>query len=586
VPWRPLAATALAGFAAFTLEVALTRAAVNVFGASTYALTAILVAFLLGLGLGAPFAGRASGDPVLARKYLTWALLAAALLTRLGVLGFQYYLGLDDPYRADNRFPRLSEPWLLPWYQAAISMILLAPPALALGAAFPLAVGAARAPGVSPDRAAGWVYAVNTLGSLAGTLLTTFVLLPAVESRGAVEVAAGALVVAALAVVQKSTWPAFSVLVLYALLTPKRLGSEAGAQTLYFKEGVASTVRVTSSVNDDGAPIRSLSVNGTVVATQFFLDLRLQRLLGHLPALLHPKPSKALVIGLGTGVTAGSLATTPGVEAVDVVELERSVLTAAALFDDSNERIASGGLPNTRFTIADGRTHLLTTKTLYDVVTCDPIHPWVAGAGNLYSRDCFEQERARLAPGGLTALWLPLYKLRTDDLKVVAATFAAVFDTCALYITGYDAILLGAAGPFPALDGVALRARFARLSTAFAAVEIRSLEDLMSGFALDDAELRAFAAGAPLNTDARPILEYRAPLLYLTDYATDFLRFAGPRRADLGQLFGPGLRLDAAAVDRSARVRALALSKFAEFAATDIGRSIREASKIFRTEPR
>lgn len=579
-----LAATGLAGFAAFALEVALTRTAINVFGASTYALTAVLVAFLTGLSLGAPLARRASGDPEAARRALTWALLAAGLLTQLGILGFERYLGLEDPFGAENLFPRLPFPELLPWYQAAVSMLLLAPPALALGAAFPLAVGAARLRGAREEVAAGAVYAVNTIGCLTGTLVATFVLLPSLGSRGAVAVASAAAVLGGLGVLRAREFPALGLVALTAILTIPRGGRAPG--TLFVAEGMASTVRVKVSQGDEGEPIRSLSVNGTVAATEFFLDLRLQRLLGHLPALLHPAPSRALVIGLGTGVTAGALATTPGVEGVDVVELEPFVLTAAGLFDASNEGIATGRLPNVRITIADGRTHLLTTAARYDVITCDPIHPWVAGAGNLYSRECFEQERARLAEGGVAALWLPLYKLRTDDLRVVAATFASVFESCALYITGYDSILVGAAGPLPTIDGAALRARFAQLEPAFAGIEIRSLEELMSGFAWDGVALRAFAAGAPLNTDARPILEYRAPLLYLAEYATEFLATVANARAPLDSMFGGRLGLDSSALERAAAVRARALERFVELAPRELPAAIREAARIFRRASR
>jgi spermidine synthase len=582
-PWKPLVATFCAGFAAFALEGLLTRAAITVFGASTYAFTAILLAFLVGLSLGAPLARRAGTDPARAGRGLLLALLAAALLARAGILGFQLYLGLDDPFHASNRFPQLPRPWLLPLYQGAVSMILLLPPALAFGAAFPLAVGAARAGGASPDRAAASVYALNTLGCLAGILVSTFVLLPTIGSRGGIEVVGAVLIAGALVLVEKRTWPLFTLLVLYPLLGARRFGGEPGVEVLFHREGVASTVTVTRSEGEGGKPMRSIAVNGTVVATEGLLDLRLQRLLGHLPALLHPNPKNTLVIGLGSGVTAGALSTTPGVDHVDVVELERFVAEGARLFDDTNDGVASGARTNTKITIADGRTHLLTTKKLYDVVTCDPIHPWVAGAGNLYSRECFEAERAVLAPGGLAALWLPLYKLRTEDLRTIAKTWTEVFSPAALYVTGYDAILIGGNGGFPTIDSNALRARFAAIADRLRRVEVRSVEELMSGFAMGDAELRAFAGDAPANTDARPILEYRAPLLYLTDYATDFLGKVARAAVSPDSLFGPGARFDPVDLAGGLDLRARAIERFLTLLPQGVRGAIAGASEVLHS---
>jgi len=594
---RVLVATFLAGFASFAIEVLLARAAIVVFGASTYAYTAILVAFLLGLALGAPFARRAGDDPERARRLLSLTLAASAVLLAIGVFGFQLYLGLGDPFRASNRFPHLSDPRLLPAYQSVVAAVLLLPTALAFGAAFPLAVAAARGPGISPDRASGLVYASNTLGCLAGTLLGTFLVLPWCGSRigvhlaGLTAIAAGAALPLPSRGGDRATvrpeWigrlAGLGALLLVFLVTFLS-GSRGEAERLFFREGVASTVAVEQSTGADGRPMRSISVNGTVVATEGLLDLRLQRLLGHLPALLHPAPERTLVIGLGSGVTAGSLATTPGVARTDVVELERFVVDAARLFESTNHGIASGKLPGVTLTIADGRTHLLATDARYDVATCDPIHPWVAGAGNLYSRECFEQERSRLAPGGVTALWVPLYKLRTEDVRTVVGTFVDVFRTSALYVTGYDAILLGADGPFPPVSVEALRPRFAKVAASLAEVEVRSVEELLAGFAMDDAALRAFAADAPRNTDARPILEYRAPLLYLTSYATEFLADVRARFVDPASLFGPGARIDAAAAKAAVALRASAIDRFLASVDGNVARAIADASAALRRE--
>lgn len=584
-PASILLATFAAGFFAFGLEVLFTRVAIGVFGASTYAFTAVLVAFLLGITVGAPFAKRYENDFLKITKALGIALGAAAILALSGLWGFQLYTGVRSVFEPGNLFPQLASPWMLPLYQTAVSMLLFLPPTIALGAAFPLAVAAARAAGSPPDQAAGAVYAYNTAGSLLGTLLATFVLLPIAGLANSIMGIGLVAVVAAAVILQKRAAHAAAIAILYIALCgalwffSNKRDPEHTIQ--FLREGPASTVEVTLS-NGDHGPMKSISVNGTVVATEALLDLRLQRLLGHLPALLHPSPKKTLVIGLGSGVTAGALATTPGVERVDIIELERFVVEAAKLFDTTNHGVAGGKNPKVNITIADGRTHLLTTKEYYDVITCDPIHPWVAGAGNLYSRECYEQEKGRLAPGGLVALWLPLYKLRTEDLRVIAKTFTSVFKPSVVYITGYDAILLGGDGEFPRVDGGTLRARFQQIAESLISVEVRSVEELLSGFALDDATFRDYAQNAPQNTDLRPILEFRAPLLYLTNYATEFLSLVKDKIVPPELLFGAGAAIDERRRAAALALRAAAIGAFLAQADANIQRAIQDASDLLR----
>ena len=130
----------------------------------------------------------------------------------------------------------------------------------------------------------------------------------------------------------------------------------------------------------------------------------------------------ALVVGMGTGMTAGSLLDLPTLEHLEVVEISRVMSEhGAAFFDDWN-----GGLlqdPRTKVVIADGRHHLARSSSTYDLVTSDPIHPWTAGSSDLYAFEHFEHMRSRLAPGGIASQWLPLYQLSDRDVRTVVATW-------------------------------------------------------------------------------------------------------------------------------------------------------------------
>ena len=68
--------------------------------------------------------------------------------------------------------------------------------------------------------------------------------------------------------------------------------------------------------------VRNFHVSGKVEASTEVHDMRLQRLLGHVSALMHPRPRTVLVVGFGAGVTAGSFVLHPSVERIVICEIE------------------------------------------------------------------------------------------------------------------------------------------------------------------------------------------------------------------------------------------------------------------------
>src|SRR5262249_50805088 len=153
-------------------------------------------------------------------------------------------------------------------------------------------------------------------------------------------------------------------------------------------------------------------------------DMLTQKLLAHLPLLLHPDPRRTAVIGLGSGVTLGA-ALRHGVTQVDVVEISPEVVEAAALFERDN----SGALhdPRTRLILADGRPHLQLSDARYDAIISEPSNPWMAGVASLFTKEFFRAARGRLAPGGIICQWAHTYDLSAADLRSIAATFSSVF---------------------------------------------------------------------------------------------------------------------------------------------------------------
>ncbi|MCH7909355.1 MAG: glycosyltransferase, partial [Candidatus Hydrogenedentes bacterium] len=180
----------------------------------------------------------------------------------------------------------------------------------------------------------------------------------------------------------------------------------------YVAEGVSASVAVSDTFEGD----RNFHVSGKVVASTIAIDMRLQRMLGHLPALVHPGPRSVLVVGCGAGVTAGSFVVHPGIESIVICEIEPRVVDAAReYFARENHGVLDD--PRTEVILDDARHYLATTRRKFDIITADPIHPWVRGAAALYSTEFYELCKERLNPGGIVTQWLPLYETSEEAVK-------------------------------------------------------------------------------------------------------------------------------------------------------------------------
>ncbi|MFB3066250.1 MAG: fused MFS/spermidine synthase [Planctomycetota bacterium] len=462
---RALKLYAASGFLGLTAEVAFTRSLVLVFGSATYAFTTMLAVFLFGIGAGGAIGTRLARDGERLRQKLeitvaaTAALfsLAALLVYFLPRLYISFYLALEGSFGAGL------------WTRFVLSSLILLPGALGLGAAFPLAVhlAASRESGAGTGRA----YAANALAGIAGTVLSVALLIPVLGPQYTVALAALATaLVAAFGARRRLVWgltavtalgfiPPFNVArerllagVYYApeiYLVDGRIHEETwedGIDLPFARYGREATVSVFRWYGSMG-----VLIDGKAVATNHVVDdVQHLALLGHLPLALHPDPQSVLIVGLGMGTTWKAV-TLHEPKTVRVVEIEGAVVEAAAFIGNRPRDVV----------VADARTYVQATDQLYDVITSDPIHPWVRGGGDLYTLEYFESCRAKLAPGGVACQWLPVHQLSVEDRADIIRTFCAVFQAAAYYAGG-DLILVGVAtGDVPpprALKGAALEA--------------------------------------------------------------------------------------------------------------------------------
>ena len=207
----------------------------------------------------------------------------------------------------------------------------------------------------------------------------------------------------------------------------------------YYREGSTGTVAVRRL-----AGTTSLSIDGKVDASDA-ADMLTQRMLAHVPLLLHPAPKKAAILGLGSGVTLGS-ALTHGLERAVVLEISPEVVEASRFFEAANHRALQN--PATRLVVGDGRTHLLLGDEQYDVIVSEPSNPWMAGIASLFTQEFFQVAKSRLAPGGVLCQWAHTYDISDADLRSIVATFLSVFPNGTLWLVGEaDVLLIGSTEP-------------------------------------------------------------------------------------------------------------------------------------------
>jgi spermidine synthase len=264
--------------------------------------------------------------------------------------------------------------------------------------------------------------------------------------------------------------------------------------------------------------VRSFHVSGKVEASTDTHDMRLQRMLGHLPALLHPEPRAVLVVGCGAGVTAGSFTVHPGVERIVICEIEPLIpQVAARYFGPENYDVMHN--PRVEVVNDDARHYVLTTHEKFDIITSDPIHPWVKGAATLYTKEYFETVKRHLNPGGLVAQWVPLYESNPRAVQSELATFFEVFPNGTVWANevdgeGYDLVLLGKAGALQIDLGQVQRRLnredYQRVSKSLRDTGFRSAFSLLATYAGQASDLRPWLERAELNRDRNLRLQYLA----------------------------------------------------------------------------
>jgi spermidine synthase len=541
-----LAAAAVAGFAFFLMELVFYRMLIPLLGGTVYTFGLVLAVALLGMGLGGALYAALFG-----RREPDLGTFATTCLLEAGSLAIPYALG--DRIALLAMRVRPAAPLGLGSYLAgwlAITALVVLPASIATGVQFPMLVALLGRGRREVARHVGLTYAWNTLGAIAGAMAGGFGLMPLLGAPGCWRLAVASLVVAGLAaaVLGESRERRLGLRSLRHWRVGVRLALVAGVASLvvasrgptgawrhspigvgrvdpantesteawthfarYQRRDVAwDADGIESSVALHQAAGYSFTTNGKSDGHCIY-DAGTQVMGGLLGALLHPAPRSALVIGLGSGSTAGWLGRVPTLERVDVVELEPAMLQVARRCAPVNEHALDN--PRLHVAIGDAREVLAVTRDRYDIVFSEPSNPYRAGVASLYTREYYRRVLDHLTDGGIFLQWVQGYEIDSSTMRTVFATVASEFP----YVEAWqaeepDLVLVASRTPL-VKDVAALRTRvatepFAKALRATWGVE--DLEGVLAHFVARPSLAASIAkVGAdPLNTDDRPVVEF------------------------------------------------------------------------------
>ena len=531
----------LTAFASLLYEIAWTRVLVLLVGSSTYAFTTILVCFLLGLGLGSLLAiGKGRGI----RELVIRAALIQGAIAALAALLFPFFRALPVYIISTLQVPFLSPVELILLQSLALAVVII-PPAVGMGMAFPILTELASSRAATSGGQTGRAYFANTIGSIAGAVVTGFLLIHTIGSERTLMIGVAVNVVAVALLTrrlhrdgQRGLAPGerapllLAVLALViALLTPSWSGRLLdrgpaiygrdmrtrhdldhflrgyGGEQVVFDEGWNAAI----SVWRNGGTVW-LKSNGKADASTI-ADMNTQALLGLLPMLAHPHPSRAFIIGFGSGTTVRAVADVPGMRQIDVAEIERAVLRAAPHFAVVNGNVLAD--PRVRVIEDDARSALQLAGEPYDVIASEPSNPWVAGVASLYTPEYFRIARSRLADDGVFVQWVQTYRVPVAVVAVVVANLRSVFPHVEMWYSNTADLMLVAANHPIQWNHDRFTALFqpgsATAQSMYDWLEAVRPSDLLGRFIMGDRGTEALARSATFtHRDNRPSLEFVA----------------------------------------------------------------------------
>ncbi|MFC5455898.1 fused MFS/spermidine synthase [Prosthecobacter fluviatilis] len=543
-----LAAAFMSGFTFFMAELVWYRVSTPLLGGSVYGFGLVLCVVLSGMGIGGLLYALIlkKTEPSITGFTVVSALQALAILLPFALGDRVAHLALifNDSLRGVG-LGEMAMGW------AVIMGLLAFFPSLLSGIQFPLLVSLLGRGNAGVGQQLGRAYLWNTVGSITGSLLGGFMLVPLLGLRGCWLLAA--LLVAAMsaaslwlqvrrqeggaeaAPASRFTWNgrlALAALIVCGFFAFGTTGPTAVwmhtpiGYGRVFQEYRSALGLETWQRNVKRSLVQSYDGRETSVAVvggmQYaFLtngksdgsavgDAATQVMLGMTGAVLHPNPRNACVVGLGTGTTAGWLADVPGMQRVDVLELEEEIRKVARFFDPVSRNAMQH--PRVNNITGDAREFLLTKGENYDIIVSEPSNPCRAGVANLYTREFYRNASQRLTQGGIFCQWLQGYEVEPETITAVISTLKQVFPKVEVWGTqSVDMLLICSNDEAPwQLESLRRRVKLEPMAEALRRFwQTDSAEGFLTGCLANSDYCAALAASCKtVNTDDMNRLEF------------------------------------------------------------------------------
>ncbi len=557
-----LASYALSGLVALAYQVCWTRAMIfslDTLKSTTYAFSGMLLVFLLGLAIGS-----AIMQAIVDRQQ---NLLRLYALLQMGIGlggGLSFFVVIADM----PALTEISPDGALIYGSAVLNVIIksaatIGLPTLLMGMAFPVVTRIVVTSTGTVGGDVARVYALNTLGAIAGSFLCGFVFIPLLGITGTIgALAAVNLAMAAAlfwkngAIAQRERVVLTVIAIGAAVLVPARIGFsgvklqriQANEKIVHYEEGAMATISVVENNSGD----RMIYVDDTPVAGTDKIMLTDQKSLAHVPmALLGGRADRVLSVGFGSGGASYSYTLYPGIKEIRTIEIAPEVLRAAPTLTDSNHGIivpdamlaeanAAGAAnirgfrnpnsayihtavpgfktfdPRFKVLVDDARAYLRFSKLKYDVIATDCTDLRYKTNANLYDLEYFTLCRDAITDRGLVVVWMPLAGLSDRAFRVALRTFQEVFPEMGVwYFTNqptHYCLLIGGKGPVRiSYDDVREATSLPRIADDLDEIGLRDPDKLISSFVCDERTLTKHLAGFPLNTENNPIIEFESP---------------------------------------------------------------------------
>lgn len=532
----------LSGFASLLYEVLWTRVLITIFGSSTYSFSIMLIAFISGITIGSfiassNFISKFNRIKLIIFSQIMIAFTILIALYILPYLPYQFWKIGSLFNRTETTFPIFLSIKFL------IYFVLMFIPTIFMGMTLPLIVEIVGKHSKLVGLSVGKVFSVNTLGNVLGSLSAGLILIPLIGIQNsfllgiAINIFASALLIVTtnrILELKKNLVPLISVIVvLFGLISLpgwdqnimtssvfRRLSEPPPPsfndykkifetrEILFYKDGMGGNVVVVQT--KDTIHQRILLINGKPDASSL-VDLPTQFLLGHIPMLLHNNPKNIFVIGLGSGATVNAILK-HNPEEVICSEISKEVIEASKYFNDVNENC----LQDKRLKIVteDAQSYLKLLNRKFDVIISEPSNPWIAGIGNLFSKEYFEKCKENLNENGIMCQWFHIYEMDDNVLTLVLSTFSSVFPYVQIWGgTSGDLILIGTKSKInPDFNSIAERLKNPYINKNISQIGIDNIFTFLSTQILSPEGAFTLTNDQSLNSERKPILEFLAPI--------------------------------------------------------------------------